>query len=72
MGYSSHWPIYEGHHPRGHPSPRGAALTEQEPDPSTNEDRFGRQDFHRSSVRSSWIAIIVILIIVGLVYFLKC
>lgn len=49
---------------RGHPMPR------QNDDRSTNEDRFGRQDIQKYSTRSSVVAIIAILVILGVVYFL--
>jgi hypothetical protein len=38
-------------------------------DDSTNEDRFGRQDRQTYSRWSSLIAIVVVLIVVGLVFF---
>jgi hypothetical protein len=38
-------------------------------DDSTNEDRFGRQDRQRYSRLSSFLAVAVMLIVVGLVYF---
>jgi hypothetical protein len=44
-------------------------MAEQPEDSSTNEDRFARQDFYKSSPWSSAVAIIGIAVIVGLVYF---
>jgi hypothetical protein len=44
-------------------------MAEQQDDPSTNEDRFARQDFHKSSSWSSAVAIVGVAVIVGLVYF---
>lgn len=44
-------------------------MPRQNDDRSTNEDRFGRQDFQKYSTRSSVVAIIAILVILGVVYF---
>jgi hypothetical protein len=38
-------------------------------DPSTNEDRFGRQDAEGYSGWSSVAAVIVVAVVIGLVYF---
>jgi hypothetical protein len=38
-------------------------------DSSTNEDRFARHDFRKSSPWSSAVVIVVMVVIVGLVYF---
>jgi hypothetical protein len=43
-------------------------MAEPERDDSTNEDRFGRQDSQRYSVRSSILAIVLIIIVLGLAY----
>jgi hypothetical protein len=37
---------------------------------STNEDRFGRQDAQRYSTRSSALAIVLMLVVLGLAYLL--
>jgi hypothetical protein len=45
-------------------------MAEQQDDSSTNEDRFARQDFSKSSRWSTAVVIVVIMaVIVGLVYF---
>jgi hypothetical protein len=44
-------------------------MAEPEDNDSTNEDRFGRQDTERYSVRSSVLAIVLIIIVLGLAYF---
>lgn len=43
-------------------------MAEPEHGDSTNEDRFGRQDAQRYSVRSSLLAIVLIIVVLGLTY----
>jgi cytoskeletal protein RodZ len=44
-------------------------MAEPEDDNSTNEDRFGRQNHQRYNQWSSLLAVVVVLIVVGLVYY---
>ena len=46
-------------------------MQDNEDDPSTAEDRFGRHGARKSSARSSAIVIGIIIVVVLVVYFLK-
>jgi cytoskeletal protein RodZ len=43
-------------------------MPDQLDDGGTNEDRFGRQDAQRHSTRSSVLALVVAVVVIGLLY----